>query len=245
MYAKELMFLNEDQSKSEVEKLLAEFDQDFHSPKVDELRENFPRYVALYTKFIFKPDIVVRGINPSLFSCRKADSFNEDKEVKRVASLKGLHNINAYIEYPEPLYHYYLTKDIEKITSKDFIRQNLMGWNDCFIQSPKQGGMDFLESKAKSIDKKNKNSFCIDLINKSKLIANKFEYLIRPKLLIYAGKDAASQARWGNRDSLNEMKKQIKKTIWGGKAIAVKHFSYPCSKRSEEISLALSIQGGK
>ena len=88
----------------------------------------------------------MRGINPSLFSCRKADDFDEDKEIKRVASLKGLHNINAYIKYTEPLYHHYLTKDIEKITSKDFIRQNLMGWNDCFIQSPKQGGMDFLES---------------------------------------------------------------------------------------------------
>ena len=58
MYAKELMLLNEDQSKSEVVKLLEEFDQDFHSPKVDELRETFPRYVALYTKFIFQPNIV-------------------------------------------------------------------------------------------------------------------------------------------------------------------------------------------
>ena len=241
MYAKELMLLNEDQSKSEVVKLLEEFDQDFHSPKVDELRETFPRYVALYTKFIFQPNIAVRGINPSLFSCRKADDLNEEKEVRRVTSLKGLHNINAYIEYPEPLYHHYLVKDIEKITSKDFIRQNLMGWNDCFIQSPKQGGMNFLESKAKSIDKKNKNSFCIDLINKSKLIANKFEYLTRPKLLIYAGRDSALQARWDDRYSLNKMKKQVKKTIWGGKAIAVKHFSYPCSKRSEEIISALNI----
>ena len=241
MNAKELMLLNEDQSKSEVVKLLEEFDQDFHSPKVDELRETFPRYVALYTKFIFQPDIAVRGINPSLFSCRKADDLNEEEEVKRVTSLKGLHNINAYIEYPEPLYHHYLIKDVEKITSKDFIRQNLMGWNDCFIQSPKQGGMDFLESEAKLIDKNNRNSFCIDLIKKSKLIANKLEYLIRPRLLIYAGRDAALQARWKHRDSLNEMKKQIKTTMWGGKAIAVKHFSYPCSKRSEEIISALNI----
>ena len=241
MYTKELMNLDKEQAKFEAERLLEDFDQDFHSPKVDELRETFPRYVALYTKFIFEPDIAVRGINPSLFSCRKADDLNEEEEVRRVTSLKGLHNKNAYISYPEPLYHHYLVKDFMAVTSEDFIEEKLMGWNDCFIQSPKQGGMEFLVSKAESIDKDNNNSFCIDLIKKSKLIAKKLEYLIRPKLLIYAGRDAALQARWDHRDSLNEMKKQIKTTMWGGKAIAVKHFTYPCSKRSGEIISALNI----
>ena len=173
--------------EGEVKRLLEGFDKEFYSNKVEELREKFPRYVALYTKFIYQPDIAVRGINPSHFSCRFKKDFNKKEEDKRVSSLKGLHDMNAYIRYKEPLYHHFLVKDFKEITNIEFVNNNLMGWNNCFIQSAGQNGMKILESEALKIDIKNKNRNSINLINLSIEIARSLDFLIQPKILVYAG----------------------------------------------------------
>ena len=231
---KELIKLDKNQSILRAKQLLEEFDQDFQSSKVDELREIFPRYVALYTKFIYKPDIVVRGINPSYFSTSKVDNLNTEEEDRIVLALKGVHELNAYTEYTKPRYHCSLVKDIRKIRGKNYLDESLMGWNDCFIQSPGQGGMRNLNEEAKRIDKKNENTFCLDLIKKSKLIAKKLEYLVKPKLIIYAGSKSGPNNGW-DRNPLYQMKKDTKETMWGGKKIVVKHFSYGCKTRVAEI----------
>ena len=222
---KELIKLDKNQSILRAKQLLEEFDQDFQSSKVDELREIFPRYVALYTKFIYKPDIVVRGINPSYFSTSKVGNLNTEEEDRIVLALKGVHELNAYTEYTKPRYHCSLVKDIRKIRGKNYLDESLMGWNDCFIQSPGQDGMGFLNKEAKRIDKKNENTFCLDLIKKSKLIAKKLEYLVKPKLIIYAGRDSGLNNGWDRRIPLYQMKKDTKETMWGGKKIVVTHFS--------------------
>ena len=234
--------MNEEETEQTVERLLLEFDKDFKSNNVAELRDQFPRYVALYTKFIYQPDIVIRGINPSWFSGKEPES-EEDilEEDRRVNSLQGLHKINSYIEYREPPYHYYLCKDLYSAAGEEFIKDRLMGWNDCFIQLGGQGGMAELKGIALQIDKKNQNSFCQDLIKKSKSTARKLEQLIQPKLIIYAGREAAWESRWNKKifATLKSMKDTPKPTPWGGKAIVVKHFSYPDPNREAEIVSAM------
>ena len=220
--------------KSEVRKLLEHFDKEFSSNKVDVLKSKYPRYVALYTKYIYKPEVAVRGINPSYFSCRKYEEykFNEREEYRRVLSLKGLHNLNAYTLYSEPLYHHYLVKDFKEIRNKEFIENHLMGWNNCFIQSGGQKGMEQLESDVDEIDTKLKNKNSSNLINLSIEIARSLDYLIQPKVIIYAGQPAAEiSGYWGNKKSLKYMNNRIVSTEWGGSAVAVQHFSYPESNK--------------
>jgi len=228
--------LHFDKVKTEVGRLLEDFDKEFNSSKVYELRNKYPRYVALYTKFIYQPEVAVRGINPSYFSCRKyeEEKFNIHEEERRVLSLKGLHDINAYTLYSEPLYHHYLVKDFKEIKNMEYIQNNLMGWNNCFIQSGGQNGMGDLMSDVNKIDKKNNNKNALNLINLSIEIAQSLDYLIQPKILIYAGKPAAEVSGfWGQKKSLRHMNDRTVSTAWGGRAIAVQHFSYPESNKQE------------
>lgn len=230
--------MNEAQTREMVERLLEEFDTDFNSPLVEELREKFPRYVALYTPFIYKPDIVIRGINPSWFIGKEPIS-DEDKKKEdyRVTSLKGLHQVNAYQEYYEPKYHRYVEDEINSAMGEEFLKTKVMGWNNCFIQSGGQQGMTDLTNSAKDIDRKNNTSHCMDLINKSLWIAKKLEQIIQPRLTIYAGREAGWSSRWNNKifPTLESMRKKPKPTSWGGQAIVVKHFSYPDVHRQAEI----------
>ena len=158
--------ISEQETKLTIDRLLNQFDENFNSRDLNEFREIYPRYVALYTKFIYRPDIVVRGINPSWFIGREPLTEVDNKEEdKRVSSLRGLHDINAYIDYPEPIYHHYLYSDLGNAAGKEFIKEKVMGWNDCFIQLGGQGGMDEIGENASRIDTKNQNSNCINLLN--------------------------------------------------------------------------------
>ena len=220
--------LNELETKQEIDRLLGDFDKDFNSNKVEEFREEFPRYVALYTPFIYRPDIAIRGINPSWFIGEKPET-DEDfrREDKRVNSLKGLHDFNAYIKYPEPLYHYYLRKDFEYLSADYVLENKLMGWNYCFIQSG-SAAMDPIISKALEIDTKNQNSYCSDLIEKSKFISKRIENLVQPKLIVYAGENAAKESGKWDKNKYKSLKDMVFKhtpTPWGGRAIVVSHFS--------------------
>jgi len=231
--------INEIDAKNEVTKLLNDFDADYYSDDVNQLRKKYSGYVAMYTKFIFKPEIAIRGINPSWFIGKEPlTTQDKEKEVFRVNSLRGLHDLNAYIDYPEAKYHGGVKRtfknifDIDELKYTDdeidiWIKENVVGWNNCFIQTGSEG-IDNLYKDAAAIDRLNYNSSCIDLIKKSVSVAKKLERLMQPKIIIYAGLDSAQENRWTKQKykSLESIKSSPKLTSWGGKAIGVKHFSY-------------------
>ena len=248
------MNLEEKNARKEAKQLLDDFDNAFHSDDVKKLREFYPHYVALYTKFIFKPTIAIRGINPSWFIGKQPETDAEKKDEKRrVNSLKKLHDLNAYIDYPEPRYHQNIKKTFIKILNSfadnplddeaifNWMRDDVVGWNNCFIQTGSVG-LNKLIQDANYIDSLNFNSSCIDLIKESKRIAKKLESLMQPGLIIYAGQDAANENRWPKHkyDTLKSIQDNPKKTLWGGNAIAVKHFSWPDKGTNREFQIVES-----
>ena len=87
------MNLEEKNARNEAKQLLDDFDNAFYSNDVKKLRESYPHYVALDTKFIFKPTIAIRGINPSWFIGKQPKTDAEKKDEKgRVNSLRKLHD---------------------------------------------------------------------------------------------------------------------------------------------------------
>ena len=73
------------------------------------------------------------------------------------------------------------------------------------------------------------------MINLSIEIAQSLDYLIQPKILIYAAQKPAAEVSgfWGQKKSLRHMNDRTVSTAWGGRAIAVQHFSYPESNKQE------------
>ena len=185
--------INEIDARNEVTKLLNDFDVDYCSDDISQLREKYPGYVAMYTKFIFNPEIAIRGINPSWFIGKEPLSTQDkEEEVLRVNSLRGLHDLNAYIDYPEAKYHGGVKRtfknifDIAELKYTDdeigmWIKENVVGWNNCFIQTGSEG-IDNLYKDAAAIDRLNYNSSCIDLIKKSVSVAKKLERLMQPNM---------------------------------------------------------------
>ena len=248
------MNLEEKNARNEAKKLLDDFDKAFYSDDLKKFRETYPHYVALYTKFIYKPKIAIRGINPSWFIGKQPETDTEiQAEEMRVKSLKKLHDLNAYVDYPEPPYHQNIKKTFIKILNAfeersleddaiiDWVRENVVGWNNCFIQTGSVG-LNQLKLDANYIDSLNSNSVCMDLISQSKRIAKKLENIMQPDLIIYAGLDAAQENRWSKQkyDTLKSIQKTPKKTAWGGNAIAVKHFSWPDKGTNREFQIVES-----
>ena len=62
--------INEIDARSEVTKLLNDFDVDYCSDDISQLREKYPGYVAMYTKFIFNPEIAIRLNEAEQFNLR-------------------------------------------------------------------------------------------------------------------------------------------------------------------------------
>ena len=241
----------EEKSRSQAAQLLEDFDKAFYSDDVKELREAYPHYVALYTRFIFKPRIAIRGINPSWFIGKIPETDEEKQEEgTRVNSLKKLHDLNAYVDYSEPPYHKNIKKTFKKILNayadnsfeddeiSEWMREDLVGWNNCFIQTG-SAGIEKLIKDANYFDSLNSNSACINLIKQSARIAKKLENLMQPGLIIYAGKDAAQANRWPKNkyETLRQIQNAPKKTSWGGNAIAVKHFSWPDEGTNREFQI--------
>jgi len=246
--------LNEIDARNEAKKLLEDFDMDFYSDDVKKLREKYPNYVALYTRFVFKPKIAIRGINPSWFIGKVPETEAEHESEKiRVDSLKKLHNLNAYIDYPEPRYHQSIKRTFVKILNahskvnlsddaiSDWMRDDVVGWNNCFIQTGSVG-VDQLLLDANYIDTLNSNSSCMDLLKQSKRIAKQLERLMQPELLIYAGLDSAQENRWSKQKykTLKSVQNKPKQTPWGGNAIGVKHFSRPDKGNNREFQIVES-----
>jgi hypothetical protein len=213
------------------------------------VREKYPRYVALYTPVLNKPDFAIIGNNPSWFIGEEPITKDlKDKENLRTNKLKYTHQINAYTKYLEPTYHRAINKFFYKFLEKKngssdkkftnaYIKNNVMGWNSQFIQT---GG--------KGLDELNK--FCKgkpqleSILKKANVISKKILNLVRPKIVIHFGLPSALASGSYQNKSLRELRAtNPKDTGYGGKRVVFHHPSrnYSSYEMDEDIDMLIKL----
>jgi len=229
-----------DEEKNEIACLLQEYDDFFYSQSIRDLRDKYPRYVALYTPVLETPDFAIVGTNPSWFIGRRpADDDEEEEESLRTDSLKGVHNINSYTQYREPRYHervrsffqVYIEKadtDYDSGRVDEFINKNVMGWNSQFIQTGSSG--------FKRLEKfcKQKKDFH-KLFLRANEVADEITTLVKPKVIIHFG--APSRDVSGAYEG-----KKVKKREEFGSRVFFHHPSQGYSNEEREKDIRLLIE---
>tara|TARA_B100001029_G_C14940223_1_gene382775 strand:- start:57 stop:782 length:726 start_codon:yes stop_codon:yes gene_type:complete len=233
----------------EIDKMLREYDLLFHSEAMRSVREEYPRYVALYTPVLNEPDFAIIGNNPSWFIGEEPITKDlKDKEDSRTNKLKYIHQINAYTKYPEPTYHIKINKFFDKFLekmygssdekiTKAYIENNVMGWNSQFIQT---GSKD--SDKLKNFCKGKPQ--IEDIYKKAYVISKKILNLVRPKIVIHFGVHSALASGSYQNKSLKELRASNPKvTGYGGKRVVFHHPSqgYSGSDRDEDIDLLVRL----
>ena len=233
----------------DIDKLLHEYDNLFHSEAMRSVREEYPRYVALYTPVLYKPDFAIIGNNPSWFVGEEPITKDlKDKENLRTNSLKYTHQINAFTKYLEPTYHVAINKFFDKFLvkmngssdekiTKAYIENNVMGWNSQFIQTGAKGS-DELKKFCKGKPQQE------NILKKANVISKKILNLVRPKIVIHFGLPSALASRSYQNKSLRELRAtNPKNTGYGGKRVVFHHPSqgYSSYEMDEDIDMLIRL----
>tara|TARA_B100001758_G_C18226853_1_gene513233 strand:- start:107 stop:808 length:702 start_codon:yes stop_codon:yes gene_type:complete len=226
--------------KEEILCLLKEYDDLFYSKNNKNLRDRYPRYVALYTPVLEKPDFAIVGTNPSWFIGKiPTDDKEKEKESFRTNSLKYVHDINSYTQYREPRYHKrirsFFKVYVEKANTEycprrldEFINKNVMGWNSQFIQTGSSGF-----TKLKNFCKK--NDYFYELFLKANEIAERITELVKPKIIIHFGR--------ASRDASGEYEGKKVKERKDGHRVFLHHPSqgYRNCEREKDIETLIEL----
>jgi hypothetical protein len=235
--------------KDAIGEMLCEYDELFYSDAMKLIRKEYPRYVALYTPVLIKPDFAIIGTNPSWFIGEPPnDRDQEDEEDNRTNSLKGIHDINSYIAYPEPTYHKAIKRFFSRFLEKknlsfsedltnSYIKDNVMGWNSQFIQTGPEG----LGNLKKMC---NGNSDLENILKKANSISKNILELVKPSIVIHFGKPSALSSGSYQDQSLETLRaSNPKNTKHGGKRVVFHHPSrgYSNRDRDEDIDLLIDL----
>ena len=235
--------------KDAISEMLYEYDRLFYSDTMRVIRKEYPRYVALYTPVLIKPDFAIIGTNPSWFIGEAPnDRDQEDEEENRTNSLKGVHDINSYIAYPEPTYHKAIKRFFSRFLEKknlsfseeltnSYLKDNVMGWNSQFIQTG-PAGLGKLNKICKG------NPDLENILKKANSIAKNILELVKPTVVIHFGKPSALSSGSYQDQSLETLRaSNPKNTKHGGKRVVFHHPSqgYSNKDRDEDIDLLIDL----
>jgi hypothetical protein len=235
--------------KDAISEMLQEYDELFYSDVMKVIRKEYPRYVALYTPVLIKPDFAIIGTNPSWFVGEPPNERDlKDEECNRTNSLKGVHDINAYIAYPEPTYHKAIKRFFSRFLEKKnisfseeltniYIEDNVMGWNSQFIQTGSAGLGDL-----KKICTGNPN--LENILKKANYISKNILELVKPSVVIHFGKPSALASGSYQDKNLETLRaSNPKNTRHGGKRVVFHHPSqgYSNIDRDEDIDLLIDL----
>ena len=233
--------------KDAIGEMLYEYDSLFYSDAMKLIRKEYPRYVALYTPILIKPDFAIIGTNPSWFIGKTPnDRDQEDEEDNRTNSLKGVHDINSYIAYPEPTYHKAIKRFFNRFLEKknlsfsedltnSYIKDNVMGWNSQFIQTGPAG-----LGKLKKMCNGNPN--LENILKKANSISKNIFELVKPSIVIHFGKPSALSSGSYQDQNLEILRaSNPKNTEHGGKRVVFHHPSQGYSNRDRDKDIDLLI----
>ena len=235
--------------KGAISEMLYEYDELFYSGAMKLIRKEYPRYVALYTPVLIKPDFAIIGTNPSWFIGEAPnDRDQEDEEDNRTNSLKGVHDINSYIAYPEPTYHKAIKRFFSRFLEKknlsfsedltnSYIKDNVMGWNSQFVQTG-PAGLGKLNKICKG------NPDLENILKKANSISKNILELVKPTIVIHFGKPSALSSGSYQDQSLETLRaSNPKNTKHGGKRVVFHHPSqgYSNRDRDEDIDLLIDL----
>lgn len=235
--------------KEVIAEMLNEYDDLFYSDSMKLIRKKYPRYVALYTPVLIKPDFAIIGTNPSWFIGKTPNDRDlEQKEDKRTNSLKGVHDINSYIAYPEPTYHRAIKSFFNRFLEKknvsfslestnNYIKDNVMGWNSQFIQTGPAGLSD-LKKECRG------NPNLESILKKANSISKNILKLVEPSIVIHFGKPSALSSGYYKDQNLEVLRaSNPKNTNHGGKRVVFHHPSqgYSNIDRDKDIDLLINL----